>query len=184
MEAQVGAHGATEGDAEGVGVGADFALDDDGLFVGVDELDGVLDGDDVLALGVVDVVHHGGEGGGLSGAGGSGDEDESAIVLADFAEDGWELEVVDGLDVGGDDAENGAGAEVVVHEVDAEAGESRDFVGEVLILVLEEPGPFLVGGDFLHDAEHFGGGDGWEGEGSEVAVDTGLGGHLGAEMEV
>ena len=66
-----------QGGMPGGGIGADFALFDDGFFVAVDELDGVFDGDDVGGAGLVDVFDDGGEGGGFSGAGGAGDEDQA-----------------------------------------------------------------------------------------------------------
>ena len=62
---------------EGFCVLSDFPLADDGHVVAVDVLDGVLDGDDMFSLGVVDVVDHAGHGGGLAFASGAGDEDES-----------------------------------------------------------------------------------------------------------
>jgi hypothetical protein len=68
---------------EGEGVHADLALCDAALEVLVDELDGVLDGDDVCVAALVDAVEERGEGGGLSGAGGAGDEDEAALVVGE-----------------------------------------------------------------------------------------------------
>jgi hypothetical protein len=44
-------------------------------------LDGVLDGDDVLGVTLVDPLQAGGEGGRLAGAGWPGDEDESSAAL-------------------------------------------------------------------------------------------------------
>jgi hypothetical protein len=58
-------------------VRTDLALVDQTLLVGVDELDGVLDGDDVIGPGVVDVVDHRRQRGGLTRAGGSGDENQT-----------------------------------------------------------------------------------------------------------
>ena len=76
-----------EGAVEGADVGEHFLLDDDGALVFVDELDGVLDGDDLAAALAVDEVHQVIEGGGFAGAGGAGDEDQavgSAGQLVDF----------------------------------------------------------------------------------------------------
>ena len=44
------------------------------FLIAVEDLDGILDGDDVLAQVAVDVVDHGRQGGGLAGAGGAGDQ--------------------------------------------------------------------------------------------------------------
>src|SRR3990172_8285461 len=49
----------------------------------VEELDGVLDGDDVVGAPGVDAVDHGGERRGLAAAGGSGHEHHAADFLAD-----------------------------------------------------------------------------------------------------
>ena len=66
-----------EGAVEGVGVGQDFLLDDDGAFVPVHVFDGVLDGDDLAPALAVDQVDHVVERGGFAGAGGPGDQDQA-----------------------------------------------------------------------------------------------------------
>ncbi len=53
-----------------LGVEPHLALVDDAFLVLMQDLDGVLDGDDVLAHMLVDVIDHGGERGGLPGTGG------------------------------------------------------------------------------------------------------------------
>ncbi len=55
-------HGVLEGLVPILGIQADFALVDVRLLVGEDEFDGVLDGEDVQRLAVVDVVDHRGDG--------------------------------------------------------------------------------------------------------------------------
>ena len=79
------AQGCAQGGGEGARVAVDFALVDDALGRGVDEFDGVLDGDDVLVARAVDVVDHRREGGGLARASGAGDDDEALGEEAEAA---------------------------------------------------------------------------------------------------
>ena len=73
------AQGGAQRGLKAFGVDVDFALVDEAAFVGVNELDGVFDGDDVGGAVAVDVVDHGGEGGGFTGASGASDDDEAFI---------------------------------------------------------------------------------------------------------
>ena len=79
------AQGGPEGVGEGVGVGVQLALVHDALLVGVQVLDGVLDGDHVLVALAVDLVEHGRQGRRLARARRSGHEDQAAGLVAD----GW-----------------------------------------------------------------------------------------------
>eukprot|EP00828_Plagiopyla_frontata_P021070 TRINITY_DN2722_c0_g1_i1.p2 TRINITY_DN2722_c0_g1~~TRINITY_DN2722_c0_g1_i1.p2 ORF type:complete len:137 (+),score=20.99 TRINITY_DN2722_c0_g1_i1:428-838(+) len=66
-----------EGVAETEGVGMDFALFDDCLFVGMYIFNGVFDGDDMAAALRVDTVDHGGKGGCLLYTSDAADEEDS-----------------------------------------------------------------------------------------------------------
>jgi hypothetical protein len=79
----------------------DLALGDNAFFVVVNELDRFLDGDDVAAEVGIDVIEQGGEGGGLAGAGGAGDEDETAAEVAEFFDDGGNAELLERGDLVG-----------------------------------------------------------------------------------
>ncbi len=57
------------------------------MFVFEEVFDGVFEGDDVAIEGMVEVFESGGEGGGFSGAGGTGDEDEPGAALGPRAEE-------------------------------------------------------------------------------------------------
>ena len=61
-------------------------------------LDGVFDGDDVVGAGLVEVGDHRGEGGGLAGANGAGDEDEAVMVGEEFVQRGDVLGVAEGFE--------------------------------------------------------------------------------------
>ena len=67
---------------EGGGVHADLALADQAVLAQVHELDRILDGEDVALFARVDVIDHGGERGGLAGAGLAGDQDQAVVDLA------------------------------------------------------------------------------------------------------
>jgi len=80
--AQHAAHGAAEADR----VGADFALVDDRVLVGVQVLDRVLERDDVAGPSPVDVIDHRRQRRALAGAGGAGDEDDPALLFCQRAD--------------------------------------------------------------------------------------------------
>jgi hypothetical protein len=118
----------------------------------VHELDRVLDGDDVVGTVVVAVVDHAGEGSRLAGAGGAGDQHQSARQHAQVAEYLRRVQVIQRQDGGGDVAEHRPRAAVLIEGVDAKTRQLRNLEGEV---GLEE---FLVGLALLvvHDVVHHG----------------------------
>ena len=63
-------------DESPAGKGVDLALSDDGSPIGVQILGGILDHQDVPGETAVDVIHHGGQRGGLAGPGGARDQNE------------------------------------------------------------------------------------------------------------
>ena len=79
--------GGTEAGGEAPRVPADLPLVDDALFRGIDVLDGVLQGEDVLGLVPVDLVEDCRQGGGLAGAGFAGDEHQPLAVGGKFGDD-------------------------------------------------------------------------------------------------
>ena len=106
---------------EGMRIGVDFALIHQAPLVVVEEFDGVLDGDHVLVALAVDLVEHGGEGGGLTGAGWSSDENEPAGLVAKPLHDRGQAESVKSLDVPRNGAEHRADGATLVEAVSAEA---------------------------------------------------------------
>ena len=85
----------TEDGADGLGevgsVVAEFDLFDERVAIGVLVLDGIFDGDDVVLAAGVDAIDEGGEGGGFTAAGGSGEKDEALVALGEHGEGGWEM---------------------------------------------------------------------------------------------
>jgi hypothetical protein len=78
---------------EGQRVDPDLTLGDDRLLVRVQDLDGVLQGDDVHPVAGVDVIDHGPDGRRLPRPGGSGDEDEAAVLVAQLLHDRRQAEI-------------------------------------------------------------------------------------------
>ena len=76
--------------------------------------------------GLVDQVDHRRERGGLARAGGAGDQREPALGQGDVADDGGEVELVDGGDAALDDAHDDAGGAQVAVGRAAEAGDAGD----------------------------------------------------------
>ena len=142
--------------AKDCGVGADLALVDDALLVAVEELDRVLDGHDVLFARLVDRVDHGRQRGGLARARRARDEHHAARLLGEVVHGGRQPEVVDGDDVGGDQAEGGADGRALEVGVDAEARVAGDRVGEVDLPVGLEPLALVVGEDRVDDLARVG----------------------------
>ena len=89
-------------------VRADLALVDDAGPVVVQELDRVLDREDVLVPGVVDVVEQRGERRRLARAGRPGDEHEPARLVGELVEPRRDAELLERLDLVRDEPEGGA----------------------------------------------------------------------------
>ena len=75
------AQGGAQAGGKGAEIAAHFALVEGGFFLRMDKFHRVFQGDDVDGLGFVDLVEHGGQGGGFAGAGRAGDEDEAGFFL-------------------------------------------------------------------------------------------------------
>ncbi len=85
----------------------------------MDVLDGVLDGDDMFSLGVVDVVDHAGHGGGLAFASGAGDEDESFSGVGHPGYDFGDTYFVERHWFAGQQSDDGSDFAVVVAYIDS-----------------------------------------------------------------
>ena len=55
------------------------------------KLDGIFDGDEVVGAIGVDAIDHGRQGGGFTGTGGAGDQNQTALLLADAADHGRQI---------------------------------------------------------------------------------------------
>jgi hypothetical protein len=124
-----------EDGADGLGEGgrvvADLDLLDDGVAVGVLVLDGIFDGDDVVAAAGVDDVDERGHGGGLAASGGAGEQDEALFALHEAGQDGRQVEGFDGGDLGWEEADAGGEGAALVVEVGAEAADGAADEAEI-----------------------------------------------------
>src|SRR5207302_5028367 len=119
-------------------VSMDFALIHKALLVIVKKLDGILDRDHVLFTFAVDLVEHGSERGGLTGARRSGHEDESAGLVAQSLHDLRQSESIEALDFPRNRTEDGANGSPLIENVAAETGQVFQTEGEVQLQVLFE----------------------------------------------
>lgn len=85
------AQGGSQGGREVRGVDADLDLLDYAAQVSVLVLDGVFDGDDMARFPSIDFVNQGGDGGGLAGAGGASDKDQSSRQAAERFDGGRQV---------------------------------------------------------------------------------------------
>ena len=121
------------------------------LLVAVQELDRVLDREDVLLALLVDHVDHRRQRGRLARAGRAGDEHEAARLAGELREHRRQAELVEARDLVRDQAEGGADRAALEEAVDAEAGDARDRVGEVELLLVLEPLALVVVEDRVDD---------------------------------
>ena len=124
-----------EDGADGLGEGgrvvADLDLLHDGIAVGVLVLDGIFDGDDVVAAAGVDDVDEGGHGGGFAAAGGAGEQDQALLALHKAGEDGREVEGFEGGDLRREETDAGGERAALIVEVGAEAADGAAEEAEV-----------------------------------------------------
>src|SRR5665811_1479169 len=132
-EHEVAGLGRREGGANGLLVA--HLADQDHVGVLAQVLDRVLEGDDVVRAGAVDVVDHRRQGRRLARAGGARDEDDPALHLGQVGDDLGQAELLDRADLEGDRAADDRGRSALPEGVDAEAREAGDRVGEVGLAV-------------------------------------------------
>ena len=140
------AQGGAQGAAEGGRVLADLTLGDIAPKAGMEEFEGVFDGDDVIVTRSVELVDEGVERGRFSRADGAGDEDEAVVIAQQLLEDRDVFEPQFGRrkDVFGDDAVGAFATLLVVHEVDADAAATVHGQSVVVVLMTGEQ-VFLFG---------------------------------------
>jgi hypothetical protein len=114
-------HRAAQRPGEALGVEPDLALIDDGLLVGMQELDRILDGQDMVRGGLVAVVDHGGERGRLSRAGRPHHEDQAALQHDQLLEDLGHAQILELRHLGRDVAQHHRGIPALIEDVDAES---------------------------------------------------------------
>src|ERR1700687_1066776 len=115
------AQSGAQGTGEALHVLVNFTLVNQAVLVRVHELDGVFNGDDVLVAFAIDLIQHGGQRGGLAGAGGSGNQDQAARTVAQLRHHEGEIELGEALNLKRNDAENRGDGSALVEDVGAKA---------------------------------------------------------------
>src|SRR5437867_4377211 len=105
---------------EGMRISVDFTLIHKALLVIVKKFDGVLDCDHVLFAFAVNLVQHGGERGGLTGARRPGDEDKPARLVAQALHNKRQAQSVKALDFPWNRTEDSAYGSPLIENVAAE----------------------------------------------------------------
>ncbi len=129
---------------ERLGMASHLPLIDQAVLVLMDELDGVLDGDDVIVPLLVDEVHHRRERGGLSRAGGPRHEDQPLAQKTEVEHGLRQAELLRGQNRDGNRPKDRSDAVSILEHVHAEAGKSGDLVGAVDVSLLFKDAPRLL----------------------------------------
>src|SRR4029450_9173383 len=130
--------GAADRLSERAGIDRDFALTDDGSNVAMEKLYWIFDGDAMGRAGLVHVVDHGGKRRTLAAARGSRDEHEAAFFGGDFLEHPGKIQLLDRAHLHRNHAEYQPDGSALLKDVDPEASEAWNAVGNVELLGLLE----------------------------------------------
>jgi hypothetical protein len=115
-------------------VRAEFALNDLTRLAAVDELDRILEADDVQCARGIQIIDHRGQRRGLAGAGRPSDQDHALVVIAQFAHDRRQIELLEGRRLGGDGPKHRADAGFLAEHIGAKAPAVGRYVGEIQIV--------------------------------------------------
>ena len=125
-----------------------FSLGNGALLVLVNELHRILDGHDVFGVRLVDPIDDRRQGGGFAGTGWTGDQHQPLLQLGEGAERRRNGELLERLDLFGDDPKDGSRAVLLVEKVGAKATYALERVGEVQVQGPLVMGPLGVGRHF------------------------------------
>ena len=134
-----------QGLVEGLGVGAELPLLDDGPVALVVKLDRILDCHDHPLSGLADPPDHGGQGGRLSRSRHAGHQDQAPVQIAKLNDRGPVAQVRDGRNALGNVPEgrlHGAAAEV---GIPAETTRSHNLQSEIKLQIPFEAGTLRLG---------------------------------------
>src|SRR5208283_3905774 len=145
----------TQGGREVGGVDFHFALVDETALVAVQKLDRVFNGNDVIGAVGVDTVNHCRQGGGLARTGGSGDQDQPALFFANFRNDWRKIQLLDGANLGWNDAENHAHVAALLEDVHTKTAKAGDTIGHIQFRGLLELLLLPVGHHAEGHGQHF-----------------------------
>ena len=128
---------------------ADFPVIHDAALALVDELDRVLDRDDVVLTGKVRLVDDGRKRGRLAASRWPGDQDQAPGERGQLGDDLGKAQFGAGDDLAGDLPKHRPAAELLLEEIGAVTGNSRDLIGKIDIARLFELLDLVFRGDFV-----------------------------------
>ena len=108
-----------------------FALVDGGALMPMQELDGILNGDDVASLFLVNLIYKGREGGRFAAAGGTGNEHHAGAQICSLAELLGQVESLEIRNGVGNHAHNNRAASALGEDVHAKASQLRNAIGNI-----------------------------------------------------
>jgi len=133
-DVRVFAQGCAQSGVEAAHVTAHFPLGDQAILAFVNELDGILDGQDVFLSVGVDVIEKGCKAGALARSGRTRHADQSCRKPGNVAEHRGHLQFFHGWYLRRNGAHHDGGAALLVQGVDPESGQSGDLEGKIRIL--------------------------------------------------
>ncbi|MNE75816.1 hypothetical protein D3C80_1720090 [compost metagenome] len=119
------------------------------------ELDGILDGEDVVVEVVVDVIDHGRQGGGLARTGRARDQHQAAGKLRYLAKHLRRPQIFQGQDCARYGTKHGARAPRLLEGVDPEARHAGHLEGEVHLEILLQLLALVVVHDVVDEGVYF-----------------------------
>ncbi len=145
--------GGSQGQCEGWRVGMQFALMDGRFLVAVQELDGVLNGEDVMGLVFVHLVENGGECGRLARTRGASHQHDPISQIDNFLQRGGQIQLLESGDFVGNDAHHYGAASALPKDIYTETRHTRNSIGQIrgAILLKFSCRGFVLGHDVIGD---------------------------------
>ena len=148
------AQGRAQGGRKTVGVHAHLALVDETTFRVVNEFNRILHRQDVALHVVVEVIHHGGQGGGFAGSGGPGNQDQPVMLEGQIGKNGGRVQFLECQDFARDRAQNRPGPALLVESIHPKARQALNFKSKIDLQMLLEVFALRVGHDVGHQGQH------------------------------
>ena len=129
---------------------SDFAMLDQAILAAMHKFNRVFDRDNVVMPLHVGVIHHRRQGGGLSGAGRSGDQNEALLEHGKFLQDGRQIQIVARQYRRRNQTENRGDTVFLLEEICAITGHARHFIAKIDVGGFLEDFDFSFGCDLIN----------------------------------
>ncbi len=120
----------------GFGIHTDFALVHQALFVAMEKLNGIFDGDDVFPAAAVAVIHHRRQGCGLAATGAAHENHQPALVHGDILEDRGQVKFLNRRNLLLNQPQHHPGAAALGEGADPKAGQIGKVQGKIDFVML------------------------------------------------